>query len=1303
MVVNERIDFTMEQAYAASLQYFNGDELAASTFTSKYALKKPVQDAGYIFKEASPKDMHKRLALAFVEIEKKYSNPTDFIDILNSLDYFNHIVPGGSVMYGAGNPYVKISLSNCVVIASPEDSVSGIMETGKDMGNLFKARCGVGVSIDTLRPDGALVNNSAGTSTGAWSFADYYSNVCRMIGQNGRRGALMITMSVSHPDIEKFVIMKRDLTKVTGANVSVMLTDEFMEAVTNDTDWVLRFPVDVPIEKAKFVKTIRARDLWHLINESAVLSAEPGLIFWDNYQRNLPANYYPEFIAICVNPCSEIALSPYDSCRLTSINLKGFVKNRFKKDAYFDFDSFEKNVRLAMRIMDDIVDLEINSLQNIIDKVDIEDERALWTKLRDAAVRGRRTGLGTHGLADALACLRIKYDSTDAINIVDKIYKIFRDTAYDESVNLAIERGAFPVFDWELEKNCDFIKRLPQELQDRIAKYGRRNISLLTMAPTGSVSIVSQTSSGLEPVFENTYIRRKKVNPSDPDARVDFVDDTGEKFTNFVVYHHNVMEYLNAHPDVMAKWEEIRATINENNQDELSHALSGVLPDYFVTSSQIDPMRRIEIQGIIQKYIDHGISSCLTGDSLIQTDNGLFELDELAVNNTEEHQFKDVDDSISSINIDNKKAAITQVYNNGIADTLIVNCENGYDITGTYDHKLVVLNKNYKQEWKCMRDISVGDIVVGRIGLRLFNDQVSKLSLESLVGKPFVYKKNGASKQINIPKYLTVELARLLGYMCSDGSVTPNGISLCQVTNNVCLDFSKLVEKIFGINTNAQPDTRCADLVNVVANSRELRDFMQWLGITNHNEIAVPLVIRKATLGMVKEFIKGSTLDGYVSPECIGVATTVSYRYAKQLQALLLNIGLNARVCKSHDADIHEFPNKQKYQTKDSYTVHLSLGEAIRFVDMIGFAEDRKNTECINKLKRTSRLKLKGEIPDNGLRLQFRKDILPKLRSTRLYDMFHSLTCKSKQGMSLNRESLQEMVDLGLSVPDYLLDNTYIFRKVTSVKPGGKKQTHDLSVPNGNSYLANGFISHNTINMPKGTTIEQGQALYERAWKEGLKGVTIYVDGSRSGILVKNSGNVLPTTIEEHPAPKRPKELPCEIHRSTIDGQKWLILVGMLDDRPYEIFGGLAENFDDDGDIRRRHTTGKIIKRKCTKVNAKGRFACYDLIIDTGEGNEPIIIEDIAVSFKDGNYAAATRLISLSLRHGVPIQYIAEQLGRDLDSDLFSFYRVMARVLKKYVKDGATSGEVCTECGAKLVFESGCFICKNCGASSKCG
>ena len=804
--------YTEEQVRKKTLDYFQGDELATNVFMTKYCLK----DREGNFQELTPRDMHKRLASEFARIESKFGGPRALTEarIYDYLDNFKHIVPQGSPMMGIGNDFVNVSLSNCVVVASPEDNVSSIINSGRDLANLFKRRCGVGLDLSELRPDGAIVNNSAGTTTGAWSFADFYSYVCRMIGQNGRRGALMISMDVRHPDIEQFVTMKHDLTKVTGANVSVKITNDFMQAVEADETYELQFPVGS--DNPDTTREVKARDIWNQIVKSATETAEPGILMWDNICDNLPANEYKEegFATICTNPCAEIPLSAYDSCRLISVNLKNFVENAFTEQATFNFQKFTETVSAAMRLSDDLVELELEKLQKILEAADTQDEVQLWKKLYKAAADGRRTGLGTHGLADALACLNLAYDSEEGLKVISVIYETLRNTAYGESLNLATERGSFPVFNWGTERGNAFIQRLPAEMQDQMATHGRRNISILTNAPTGSVSIMSQTSSGLEPVFRNSYIRRRKLSHDETDIEPDFVDELGDGWKNFEVFHHNAQEWLSQNP-------------------------GQTLPTFFVESDQIDWMKRVEIQEAIQNNIDHAISS--------------------------------------------------------------------------------------------------------------------------------------------------------------------------------------------------------------------------------------------------------------------------------------------------------------------------------------------------------------------------------------------------------------------------------------------------------------------TINLPAGTEPEVVERLYREGWKRGLKGITVYVDGSRSGVLVTNTE--AEATGEEFPqrsAPKRPEDLDCDIHHTTIAGKPWTILVGKMDGKPYEILGGESSLIE----IPKQYKAGNL-----TKKSFKTKENRYDLTFGP-DG----VIRDVVKVFNNPNNAAFTRMISLGLRHGAEVRFMVEQLQKDKESSMFSFSRCVARILKNYIQDGSeVSDKTCPECGNEgMIYQDGCATCTSCGYA-KCG
>jgi len=601
--------YTKEEAAKESKAYFAGEALCADVFINKYALR----DLDDRFDEPNPGLLHKRLASEFARIDSEKYNlnyEERFGIYYDSLKDFSRIVAQGSPMAAIGNPYQIMSASNCVVVESPEDSIAGITKTGTELAQLYKRRCGVGVDVSSLRPDGMKVNNAARTTSGAWSFADYYSYITRMIGQSGRRGALMITLDVHHPDVEKFATMKKDLTKVTGANVSIRLSDEFLRAVDNNQEYEQRWPCEGPPLVSKMVSALQ---VWKTIINNATTTAEPGLIFWDRMTKRLPAHSYPDFKSISTNPCSEISLSAYDSCRLISMNLTGYVTNAFEESGAFDWKLFKSDVTVAMQMADNLVDLELELIEKIKTVCDGAEEKALWQKLWNAGRRGRRTGLGTHGLGDMLAQLRIKYDSQEALDFVAQLYEALRNEAYITSVSLAETRGPFPAFDWELEKNNEYIRDLPPDLLKRMSQVGRRNISLLTQAPTGSISILSKcgdfnrfnVSSGVEPVFRTLYTRRKRVNPNDVNTRVDVVDEMGDKWQEYNIYHSNVLNYM----------EKIKG-INVSNLEDLSTQKNlreafAELPDYFVTSDQINWQSRVKLQGVEQLYLDHSISSTI--------------------------------------------------------------------------------------------------------------------------------------------------------------------------------------------------------------------------------------------------------------------------------------------------------------------------------------------------------------------------------------------------------------------------------------------------------------------------------------------------------------------------------------------------------------------------------------------------------------------------------------------------------------------------------------------------------------------
>ncbi len=605
-----RKTYTYDEVEKATLDYFGGDELATRIWMSKYALK----DEDDNFLELTPADMHRRMAREFARMEDKYHVDPSTLEglseygkrrekltedkIFSFFDRFKYVIPQGSIMYGLGNREVIASLSNCVVIPAPYDSYGGIMYTDQQAAQLFKRRCGVGFDLSKLRPKNFKVRNAARTTTGAVSFMHRFSFTTREVAQNGRRGALMMTMDIAHPDIEDFVTVKQDLTKVTGANISVRLSDEFMQAVVEGKKYTHRWPIDA--DEPKVTKESDARELWNLIVKSAHNTAEPGLIFWDRQHKYSTSSVYPGFENESTNPCSEIAMQGGDSCRLIAMNLYHFVKNPFTDKAEFDHEKFYETVYETQRLMDDLVDLELESIERILAKIDSDPEpehikrveRETWEMLYEAGKKGRRTGLGFTALADTVAAMGLKFDSDEALKFVEELMRTKLRAEFDSSVDMAIERGKFEDFDPKIENTSEFVQMMQKEfpeLYERMMKYGRRNISISTVAPTGSLSILAQTSSGIEPVFMLSYKRRRKVNPNDPTVKVDFVDENGDAFEEFTVYHPRLKDWM-------------RITGKENIEES---------PYYGATAPEIDWRKRVEMQAVVQKYVTHSISSTI--------------------------------------------------------------------------------------------------------------------------------------------------------------------------------------------------------------------------------------------------------------------------------------------------------------------------------------------------------------------------------------------------------------------------------------------------------------------------------------------------------------------------------------------------------------------------------------------------------------------------------------------------------------------------------------------------------------------
>ena len=599
--------YSYDEAFEAALQYFKGDELAARVWVNKYSMK---DSYGHIY-EVSPEDMHWRIANEIARIENKYENPLKAEEIFGLLDHFKYIIPAGSPMTGIGNNHQIASLSNCFVIGldGQADSYGGIIRIDEEQVQLMKRRGGVGHDLSHIRPKGSPVKNSALTSTGLVPFMERYSNSTREVAQDGRRGALMLSVSIKHPDAEAFIDAKMTEGKVTGANVSVKIDDEFMHAAIEGQSYTQQYPIDS--SSPMVAKNISAQDLWKKIVHNAWKSAEPGVLFWDTILRESVPDCYADlgFRTVSTNPCGEIPLCPYDSCRLLAINLYAYVVNPFTPEAYFDFDLFKKHVQLAQRLMDDIIDLELEKIEMILQKIDADPEseevkgteRHLWEKIYKKSGQGRRTGVGITAEGDMLAALGLRYGTQEATDFAVEVHKTVALQAYRSSVQMAKERGAFEIFDAEREKNNPFINRLREadpELYENMVKYGRRNIACLTIAPTGTTSLMTQTTSGIEPVFLPVYKRRRKVNPNDPEVHIDFIDETGDAFEEYIVYHHKFLT-----------WMKINGYDTEKRytQEEIDELVARS-PYYKATANDVDWLMKVKMQGAIQKWVDHSIS-----------------------------------------------------------------------------------------------------------------------------------------------------------------------------------------------------------------------------------------------------------------------------------------------------------------------------------------------------------------------------------------------------------------------------------------------------------------------------------------------------------------------------------------------------------------------------------------------------------------------------------------------------------------------------------------------------------------------
>lgn len=744
---------TRERAYEETLKYFGGDELATTVWINKYALK---DSEGNLY-ESTPAEMHRRIADELARVDKKYPNPLSSDFYFSLLDKFKYVVPQGSPMAGIGNNLQTVSLSNCYVIGNEgsSDSYGGIMKTDQEQVQLMKRRAGVGHDLSHIRPKGSPVKNSALTSTGVVPFMERYSNSTREVAQDGRRGALMLSIDVTHPDVMDFINAKLELGKVTGANISVKIYDEWMEIVDRTTDEdVNRYKYLVDLgEKINseehlelmgledkivyvhkfyypngevFERKAIAKELFNVLIYNAWKSAEPGALFWSQILKESIAECYSEygFANVSTNPCGEIPISPGDSCRLTLINLFSYINEPFSYSPTFNYDKLKEHSAYVCRIMDNIVDLELEKINSILEKIenDPEDEEVkrteknLWLLIKKMCEYGRRTGAGVTAEGDMIAGMNLKYGTKEATDFATNVHKIYATEYFRESVNLAKDRGHFPVWNWELEKENPYINRILEgedQLREDLKNYGRRNIAMMTIAPAGSVSCLTQTTSGIEPAFMVYYTRRRKVNPNDKNVRVDFVDTVGDSWEEYNVFHHKFVEWFIAkNPSMFETKNEYQRHLELLSFEDVNKLIE-LSPYYKAMANDVDWVEKVRMQGSIQEYVDHSISCCLTPDTLIETEKGLMYLDEVYdFSSIEDGQFCGYESGLKVYNHDLKLVDISDGYNNGIKEIWNTQLENGSFINSTHNERVMIFNELSKtEEWKLVSDLIIGDLV----------------------------------------------------------------------------------------------------------------------------------------------------------------------------------------------------------------------------------------------------------------------------------------------------------------------------------------------------------------------------------------------------------------------------------------------------------------------------------------------------------------------------------------------------------------------------------------------------------------
>ena len=1234
-----------------TLEYFNGDELAAEVWINKYCLK----DSDGNLYEKSPEDMHQRLARELARIEAKYPNPLSEGEIFETFDHFKRIVPQGGSMTGIGNDMQIVSLSNCFVVGNKgkTDSYGGILKTDQDQVQLMKRRGGVGHDLSHIRPSGSPVKNSALTSTGIVPFMERYSNSTIEVAQDGRRGALMLSVSIKHPDAEDFIDAKMKQGKVTGANVSVKIDNEFMGAVKDDKDYIQTYPVDLDITKHTafmeelfndnveynkiynlqyeggveykgcYAKKINAKNLWEKIVHNAWKSAEPGILFWDNViDEAIPDNYGEEWKTVSTNPCGEIPLCPHDSCRLLAVNLYGYVVNPFTTEAYFDQELFEKDVQIAQRYMDDIIDLEVEKIDKILKKIesDPEDEFIklyeinLWEKIKEMTLKGRRTGLGVTGEGDMLAALGLTYGTDDANKFSETIHKALKLNAYRSSVTMAKERGAFPVYDFYKESDNPFLLRIKDEdpqLYDDMIQYGRRNISLLTVAPTG----------------------------------------------------------------------------------------------------------------------------CSDKESIVTSKNGFYKLSELCDLNKD--GFHDLSREIDVIQ-DTTFNKATKAFNNGIAKTKRITTSSGIELESTLNHQYKIISEDGKYHWKRVDELMLGDMIVSRIGGYKKNSNPKlKLIDEKINENHWEFKES----PIRQPNEINDDFAKFLGIFYGDGSVHESGIRIhCNYNSDQVKIVKKLAKKIFNLDVKSCGERTCE---SVYISSKMLLRFLKINNLLKQRsyEIEIPLLIRMSSKKSIESFIEGYWIaDGSKTNNTKYIDTT-SKKMAQQLAIIMRGLGKNSRI-QTYTERNKSMGNKPIYRiyekgfgsvkfTKERYVRNdykewlnkvRKFGDELFFDEVIDIIDSETETMDI-EVPNKNMYVLNSSISHNTVSLMTqttsgiepvflpvykrRRKINPNDKDVRIdfvdetgiawmeYPVFHH---NFKTWLKTNGYDVDVVKSMTMDQVEEIVRQSPYYRAtsndvdwVKKVEMQGKIQKH---------------VDHSisvTVNLPKNVTEETVAAVYEKGWSSGCKGITVYRDGSRSGVLITDEDKKKKEKeklFDDHHAPKRPKRVKGEIHRFQNNLEKWIAVVGIVDGRPYEIFTGRLQNGL--SNLPMSLIECEVVKKIIEKEdNTRGKRYDIEYIDSNGE---KVILKGLSHTFNPEfwNYA---KMISSVLRHGMPIVHVVDLVNSlNLEGDhLNTWKNGVSRVLKKYIKDGEKGKGKCPVCGSEhLEYKEGCLTCMGCG-SSKCG